>query len=117
MIQEFLFDVKLFPDAYIEYTDKRKPKVKSDPAKTGKTIFKWHKIQFHHISVAGNCVDYLLHDGIVICSFPIGKDRNDIYEFLDKHWDERIEPFCKYIDERREGEKVREDSEVEELYI
>ena len=113
----FLFDEKLFPDAYIEYTDKRKPKVKSDPAKTGKTIFKWHKIQFHHISVAGNCVDYLLHDGIVICSFPIGKDRNDIYEFLDKHWDERIEPFCKYIDERREGEKVREDSEVEELYI
>ena len=84
--------------------DIKSPSVKSSPSKTGKTIFKWHKMQFHHISVAGNKVDYLVHDGIVICSFHIGKDRNEIYEFLDKHWNERILPFCNYIKARREVE-------------
>ena len=101
---DFLFDVKLFPDAYIEYMDIKNKKVKSAPAKSGKSLFKWHKIQFHHISVGGNKVDYLVHQGIVICSFPIGKDRNEIYEFLDKHWDERISKFCNYIDRRRKLE-------------
>jgi len=101
---EFLFDVKLFPDAYIEYMDIKNKSVKSSPAKTGKSIFSYHKIKFHHISVGGNRVDYLVHDGIVICSFPLKKDRNEIYKFLDKHWDERISKFCDYIDERRKLE-------------
>ena len=100
----FLFDIKLFPDAYIKYMDIKDKSVKSAPAKTGKTIFKWHKIQFHHISVGGNKIDYLVHDGVVICSFPIHKDRNEIYDFLDKYWVERIEPFCKYIQKRRKLE-------------
>jgi len=94
--------------------DIKNKKVKSAPAKTGKTIFSWKKIKLHHISVAGNGVDYLVHDGIVICSFPIGKDRNDIYDFLDKYWDERIEPFCKYIDRRRLDEASKKDLEDEE---
>ena len=114
---KFLFDKKLFPDAYIEYLDRRSQKVKSGLAKSGQTLFKWHKVQFHHVSVAGNKVDYLIHGGIIICSFPLGKNRNDIYEFLDKHWDERIEPFCRYIDKRREDEAVEESSEVKKLYI
>jgi len=114
---KFLFSEDLFPNAYIEYMDIKDKSVKSAPAKSGQTIFKYHKIQFHHISVGGNKVDYLVHDGIVICSFGIKKDRNEIYEFLDKHWDERIEPFCKYIRLRREDEAVKADSEVEELYI
>jgi len=105
--KNFLFSEDLFPDAYLEYMDIKHKSVKSAPAKSGKTIFKWHKIQFHHISVGGNKVDFLVHDGIVICSFPLGKDRNDIYEFLDKHWDKRIEPFCKYIKTRREDEKLK----------
>ena len=101
---QFLFNENMFPGAYIEYTEKRNKKVKSDPSKSGKTLFKWHKIQFHHISVAGNTVDYLIHDGIVINSFPLGKDRNEIYAFLERHWDERIHPFVKYIDARRDSE-------------
>ena len=103
-ITKFLFNESMFPDAYIEYLDKRNKSVKSAPAKTGQTIFKWEGVQFHHISVAGNKVDFLLHDGIVICTFPIGKDRNDIYLFLEKHWKERIHPFTKYIDVRRDSE-------------
>ena len=100
----FRFNESLFPDAYIEYLDKRHKSVKSSPSKTGKTIFKWEGIQFHHISVAGNKVDYLIHDGIVICTFPLGKDRNEVYEFLERHWKERISKFVKYIDARRGGE-------------
>ena len=102
----FHFSEVLFPAAYIEYMDIKNKGVKSAPAKTGKTIFKWEGVQFHHISVAGNKVDYLIHDGIVICSFAIHKDRNEIYEFLERHWDERIHPFVKYIDKRRESETV-----------
>ena len=91
-----------FDKAYIKYNDIKK--AKSEPAKSGKSVFKWHKIQFHHISVGSNKVDYLIHDGIVICSFPLKKDRNEIYEFMDKHWEDKILPFCKYIDERRKLE-------------
>ena len=101
---KFRFSEALFPDAYIEYLDKRHKSVKSGPAKTGQTVFKWEGVLFHHISVAGNKVDYLLHDGIVICTFPLGKNRNKVYEFLERHWKERIHPFVKYIDARRETE-------------
>jgi len=93
----------LFEKAYIKYDDIKK--AKSSPAKSGKSIFSWHKIQFHHISVGSNKVDYLIHDGIVICSFPLKKDRNEIYEFIDRHWDERILPFCEYIKTRRDSER------------
>ena len=84
--------------------DIKSPKVKSAPAESGKTVFKWEGIKFHHISVAGNKVDYLIHDGIVICTFPLGKDRNEVYGFLERHWKERIHPFVKYINVRRSGE-------------
>jgi len=100
----FHFSPALFPAAYIEYLDIKSPSVKSGLAASGKTIFKWNKIKFYHVSVAGNKVDYLIHDGIVICSFPLRKDRNEVYEFLDKHWDERISKFCEYIKTRKDGE-------------
>ena len=100
----FLFNENLFDNAYIKYDDIKK--AKSSPAKTGKSIFVWKKIQLHHISVGTNGVDYLVHDGIVICSFPNKKDRNEIYEFLDKHWDERIAPFCEYIKQRNKHGEV-----------
>ena len=105
VITEFHFSEDLFPDAYIEYMDIKSDKVKSGLSKTGKSIFKYHKIPFHHCSVGGNGVDYLIYDGIIICSFPLRKKREEIYEFLDKHWDERIIKFVKYIDERRESER------------
>jgi len=108
----FLFSEDLFPAAYIEYMDIKNKSVKSAPAKTGKTIFKWHKVKFHHISVKGNKIDYLIHDGIVICSFPFGKDRNEIYEFLDKYWEDRIEPFVKYVEARRKSESSIKAEEV-----
>ena len=101
---DFIFNEDLFPNAYVEYMDTKHKSVKSSPSKTGKTVFKWEGIQFHHISVAGNKVDYLIHDSIVINSFPLGKDRNKVYEFLERHWKERIHPFVKYIDARRETE-------------
>jgi len=104
MKKPFHFNKDLFSDAYIDYYNVRKKSVRGNLAKSGKTLFKWHKIPFHHISVGGNKVDYLVHDGIVICSFPLGYSREKLYEFLDKHWDERIFPFVKYIDERRKSE-------------
>ena len=103
---KFHFNEAMFPAAYLEYMDIKHKSVKSAPAKTGKTIFKWEGIKFHHISVAGNKVDYLIHDGIVINSFPLGKDRNEVYGFLERHWKERIHPFVKYIDARRESEPI-----------
>jgi len=94
----------MFPAAYVEYTDYRDVSVKSNPAKTGQTIFKWHGFQFHHISVKGNKVDFLLYDGIIVNTFPLKKPRNEVYNFLEKHWEERIKPFCEYIKKRREDE-------------
>jgi len=86
--------------------------VKSKPPLTGKTVFKWEGLIMHHISVAGNKVDYLLHDGIVICSFPLGKDRNEVYEFLERYWEKRIHPFLKYIKTRRESEPSKHEEEA-----
>ncbi len=108
----FRFNEDLFEGAYIEYEGRKQ--AKSSPAKTGKTIFSWKKVKLHHISVGANGVDYLIHDGIIICSFPLKKDRNEIYEFLDKYWDERIFPFCEYIKKRRECESISEVFETEE---
>ncbi len=99
---EFLFDEALFPDAYIEYADRKK--AKSLPAKSGKSIFKWEGVQLHHVSVGVNQVDYLVYNGIIICSFPLKKNRNEVYAFIEKYWKERISKFVKYIDERRGGE-------------
>ena len=103
-VTTFLFSESMFPDAYIEYDTKRK--CKSKPAKTGKTIFKWEGVQFHHISVGDNKVDFLIYRGIIICSFPPKKDRNEIYNFIERHWKERIHPFVKYIDTRRNSETI-----------
>ena len=108
----FHFNEDLFPDAYIEYMDIKSPKVKSSPAISGKTVFKWEGLIMHHISVGGNKVDYLLHDGIVICSFPLGKDRNEVYEFLERYWEKRIHPFLKYIKTRRENEPSKHEEEA-----
>ena len=94
-----------FEKAYIKYDDIKKAKSSIPKSKTAKSRFSWHKIEFHHISVKTNKVDYLIHNGIVICSFPINKDRNEIYEFLDKHWDKIIFPFCEYIDRRKKHEE------------
>ena len=92
-----------FNKAYIKYDDIKK--VKSGPAKSGKQIFSWKKKKFNHISVAGNKVDYLVYRGIVICSFPLKKDRNEIYAFIERHWDDKIHPFIEYIDKRLEDEE------------
>jgi len=100
----FHFSEDLFDKAYIKYDDIKVAKSSIPKSKTAKSRFSWHKVVFHHISVGANKVDYLIHNEIVICSFPIKKDRNEIYEFLDKHWEERIESFCRYIDNRRKCE-------------
>ena len=90
---------KDFEKAYkLKYDDIKK--AKSSLPKSGKSMFKWHKIQFHHISVGINKVDYLVHKGIVLTSFPLKKDRNEIYEFIDKYWEDVIFPFCKFIEEK-----------------
>jgi len=73
----FLFKQDLFTNAYIEYMDVKSKNVKSGLPASGKSIFSYHKIKFHHISVGGNGVDYLVHDGIVICSFPLKKSRDE----------------------------------------
>ena len=98
----FLFSESMFADSYIEYDTKRK--CKSKLPKTGRTIFKWEGVQFHHISVGDNKVDFLIYREIIICSFPPKKDRNEIYTFIERHWEERIFPFTKYIDARRDSE-------------
>ena len=99
MIMEIYHSDEAFKKAYIKYNDIKK--VKSEPAKTGKQIFSWKKKKFNHISVGGNKVDYLVYNGIVICSFPLKKDRNEIYEFIQKYWTNTIEPFIEYIDKRK----------------
>lgn len=93
-----------FAKAFVEFADVKK--AKSMPAATGKQIFKWEGITLNHVSVKDNKVDYLVYKNIVICSFGIGRDRNKIYEFLEKHWVERIHPFIKYINKRREDEDI-----------
>ncbi len=87
-----------FEKAYIKYDDIKKAKL--PPSESGAQIFKWEGYQFNHISVGTNQVDYLVFDGIVICSFPPKKDRNKIYEFMERHWKDTIEPFCKYIKDK-----------------
>jgi len=91
-----------FKKAYIKYDDIKK--VKSGPAKSGKQIFSWKKKKFNHISVAGNKVDYLVYKGIVICSFPIHKDRNEVYSFIERYWEKTILPFTDFIDSKEEDE-------------
>ena len=91
-----------FEKAYIKYDDIKQ--AKSSLPKSGKSIFSWKKKKFHHISVGSNKVDFLIYRGIVICSFPLKKDRNEIYSFIEKHWDSIIKPFTDYIDERQDNE-------------
>jgi hypothetical protein len=93
---------KDFDKAFVLYDSVKK--AKSGPAKSGKQVFTWNKHKFNHISVIGNKVDYLVYKGVVICSFPNGKKRENVYKFIDKHWTNIIEPFCKYINNRTEYE-------------
>jgi hypothetical protein len=93
--------MKDFDKAYIKYEDVKK--CNSKPPKSGKSLFSYNKIKFHHISIGSNKVDFLLHNGIVICTFPFKKDRNEIYEFIDRHF-EVIKEFTDYIDKRLEDE-------------
>ena len=78
-------------------------KGKGNVAKSGNTVFSWHKIPFNHMSLAVDRADFLVYKGIVVATFPFKFSREKMYAFLDRHWD-RIGIFLKYIDSKVDDE-------------